>query len=108
MASESGQKLSLFALTGMVVGSMVGAGIFSLPRTFAGATGPIGAVIAWLIAGTGMFMLARVFQALAERKPDLDAGGSPMRGRASATIRASCQPSATGSAAASATSPTGS
>jgi arginine:ornithine antiporter/lysine permease len=74
MASESGQKLSLFALTGMVVGSMVGAGIFSLPRTFAGATGPVGAVIAWLIAGTGMFMLARVFQALAERKPDLDAG----------------------------------
>ena len=74
MASESRQKLSLFALTGMVVGSMVGAGIFSLPRTFAGATGPIGAVIAWLIAGTGMFMLARVFQALAERKPDLDAG----------------------------------
>jgi len=74
VASESGQKLSLFALTGMVVGSMVGAGIFSLPRTFAGATGPVGAVIAWLIAGTGMFMLARVFQALAERKPDLDAG----------------------------------
>jgi arginine:ornithine antiporter/lysine permease len=58
----------------MVVGSMVGAGIFSLPRTFAGATGPMGAVIAWLIAGTGMYMLARVFQALAERKPDLDAG----------------------------------
>ena len=38
------------------------------------ATGPIGAVIAWIIAGTGMYMLARVFQALAERKPDLDAG----------------------------------
>lgn len=73
-ASPSTQKLSLFALTMMVVGGMVGAGIFSLPRTFAGATGPIGAVIAWLIAGTGMYMLARVFQALAERKPDLDAG----------------------------------
>jgi arginine:ornithine antiporter/lysine permease len=74
MASESTQKLSLFALTTMVVGGMVGAGIFSLPRTFASATGPIGAVIAWLIAGTGMYMLARVFQSLAERKPDLDAG----------------------------------
>lgn len=73
-ASPSTQKLSLFALTMMVVGGMVGAGIFSLPRTFAGATGPIGAIIAWLIAGTGMYMLARVFQALAERKPDLDAG----------------------------------
>jgi arginine:ornithine antiporter / lysine permease len=72
--APSTQKLSLFALTMMVVGGMVGAGIFSLPRTFAGATGPIGAIIAWLIAGTGMYMLARVFQSLAERKPDLDAG----------------------------------
>ena len=46
MASGTTQKLSLFALTTMVVGGMVGAGIFSLPRTFAGATGPIGAIIA--------------------------------------------------------------
>ena len=73
-AAPSTQRLSLFALTMMVVGGMVGAGIFSLPRTFAGATGPVGAVIAWLIAGTGMYMLARVFQSLAERKPALDAG----------------------------------
>ncbi len=35
MASTTVQKLSLFALIGMVVGSMVGSGIFSLPRTFA-------------------------------------------------------------------------
>lgn len=70
----AGQKLSRTQLTAMVVGGMVGAGIFSLPRTFAGATGPFGAIIAWLIAGTGMYMLARVFQALAERKPELDAG----------------------------------
>lgn len=76
MASDAAQKqkLSLFALTAMVVGSMVGAGIFSLPRTFSGATGPFGAIIAWTIAGTGMYMLARVFQSLAEKKPDLDAG----------------------------------
>ena len=74
MASKDNQKLPLFALTGMVVGSMVGAGIFSLPRTFGTATGPFGAIIAWIIAGTGMYMLARVFQSLAERKPDLDAG----------------------------------
>lgn len=72
MAGE--QKMTRMALTAMVVGSMVGAGIFSLPRTFSNATGPLGAVIAWVIAGTGMYMLARVFQALAERKPELDAG----------------------------------
>ncbi|NEX93053.1 basic amino acid/polyamine antiporter [Caulobacter sp. 17J65-9] len=71
---EATRKLSLPMLAAMVVGSMVGAGIFSLPRTFAGATGPVGAVIAWAIAGGGMYMLARVFQSLAERKPDLDAG----------------------------------
>ena len=53
---------------------MVGSGIFSLPRTFGIATGPFGAIIAWCIAAGGMYTLARVFQALAERKPDLDAG----------------------------------
>src|SRR5262245_63834794 len=53
---------------------MIGAVIFSLPRTFAIAAGPFGALIAWLIAGTGMYMMARLFQKLAERKPDLDAG----------------------------------
>src|SRR5262245_27257952 len=53
---------------------MIGAGIFSLPRAFAIASGPFGALIAWLIAGTGMYMMARLFQKLAERKPELDAG----------------------------------
>ncbi len=68
------KKISLVALTAMVVGSMVGAGIFNLPARFGTATGPFGALIAWSIAGTGMYMLARVFQALAERRPDIDAG----------------------------------
>lgn len=74
MTSQPIQKLSLFALTAMVVGSMVGSGIFSLPRTFGIATGPFGAIFAWCIAAGGMYTLARVFQALAERKPDMDAG----------------------------------
>lgn len=68
------KKISLIALTGMVIGSMVGAGIFNLPARFGSATGPFGALVAWSIAGTGMYMLARVFQALAERRPDIDAG----------------------------------
>ncbi|MGF6574240.1 arginine:ornithine antiporter/lysine permease [Paraburkholderia sp. GAS333] len=74
MSSQVETKLSLPALTAMVVGSMVGAGIFSLPRNFARATGPLGAIIAWCVAGIGMYALARVFQALAERRPELDAG----------------------------------
>ncbi|BBF92587.1 basic amino acid/polyamine antiporter [Blastochloris tepida] len=74
MADTTAGKLSLPILTAMVVGSMVGAGIFNLPGRFATATGPFGAIIAWTIAGTGMYMLARVFQALAERRPDIDSG----------------------------------
>lgn len=73
-ASTEEQKLPLPTLTAMVVGGMVGAGVFSIPRNFAAATGVYGALIAWAIAGTGMLMLAFVFQTLANRKPDLDAG----------------------------------
>jgi arginine:ornithine antiporter / lysine permease len=72
--TKSVQKLPLMTLTAMVVGSMVGAGVFSLPRNFAQATGVLGAIIAWTIAGVGMLMLAFVFQTLAIRKPELDAG----------------------------------
>jgi arginine:ornithine antiporter/lysine permease len=67
-------KMTLPTLTAMVVGSMVGAGVFSLPARFGTATGVVGAVVAWIIAGIGMLMLAYVFQNLAIRKPDLDAG----------------------------------
>ena len=69
-----GQKMSFAVLAAMVVGSMVGAGVFNLPGRFASATGVVGALIAWGIAGAGMLMLALVFQSLAVRKPDLDAG----------------------------------
>lgn len=68
------KRVTLITLTSMVVGSMVGAGVFSLPRRFATETGVYGALIAWLIAGTGMLMLAFVFQTLAVRKPKLDSG----------------------------------
>ncbi|WP_137148914.1 basic amino acid/polyamine antiporter [Mycolicibacterium sp. CR10] len=68
------QKVSLPTLTAMVVGSMIGSGVFLLPRRFGVETGVVGAIIAWTIAGSGMLMLAFVFQRLANRKPDLDAG----------------------------------
>jgi arginine:ornithine antiporter/lysine permease len=74
MAASSENRLSLFSLSALVVGSMIGAEIFSLPGTFAAATGPFGALIALCVAAGGMYALARVFQSLAERKPDLARG----------------------------------
>ncbi|WP_395245001.1 basic amino acid/polyamine antiporter [Agromyces sp. MMS24-K17] len=73
-AAEHPSKLGLPALTAMVVGSMVGAGVFQLPARFASQTGVYGALIAWTIAGLGMLTLALVFQSLALRKPNLDNG----------------------------------
>jgi arginine:ornithine antiporter/lysine permease len=67
-------KVSLPTLTAMVIGSMIGSGVFLLPRRFGTEAGVAGALIAWIIAGAGMLMLAFVFQRLATRKPDLDAG----------------------------------
>ncbi|WP_460775259.1 basic amino acid/polyamine antiporter [Microbacterium sp. GXF7504] len=64
----------MFTLAAFVVGSMVGAGVFSLPGAFAAETGVAGALIAWAIAGGGMLTLALVFRMLAVRRPDLDAG----------------------------------
>ncbi|MCK0207720.1 basic amino acid/polyamine antiporter [Starkeya koreensis] len=74
MTQPTQQKFAMPTLTAMVVGSMVGAGIFSLPQTFGRVTGGLGALIAWAIAGGGMLMLAYVFQTLSRRKPALDAG----------------------------------
>ncbi len=67
-------KMTLPTLTAMVVGGMVGAGVFSLPARFGVATGILGSLIAWAVAGAGMLMLAFVFQSLAIRKPELDSG----------------------------------
>jgi arginine:ornithine antiporter / lysine permease len=71
---DAAVKLTLPTLTALVVGGMVGAGVFSLPRRFAQETGVLGATLSWVIAGTGMLMLALVFQSLAVRKPALDSG----------------------------------
>ena len=74
MTTSQEQKLSLRALIALVVGSMVGSGIFAVPSAFGRATGALGAMIAWGIAGAGMLMLAFVFQTLSRRRPDLETG----------------------------------
>ena len=69
-----GVGLALPALVALVVGSMIGSGIFALPSQMAGsaAAGPL--LIGWTITGVGMLMLAFVFQSLATRKPQVDGG----------------------------------
>ncbi|SEN10897.1 arginine:ornithine antiporter, APA family [Pseudomonas sp. ok272] len=72
--SQPAQKLRLGALIALVVGSMIGGGIFSLPQNMA-ARADVGAIlIGWSITAVGMLTLAFVFQTLANRKPELDSG----------------------------------
>ncbi len=72
--SQSPVKLKLGALVALVVGSMIGGGIFSLPQNMP-ISADVGAVlIGWAIPAVGMLTMAFVFQALANRKPDLDGG----------------------------------
>ncbi|MDS1272330.1 arginine-ornithine antiporter [Lipingzhangella sp. LS1_29] len=66
--------LGVAALTALVVGSMIGSGIFALPSQMAVNAAPGPLLIGWLITGAGMLMLALVFQTLARRKPDVDGG----------------------------------
>lgn len=72
--SDSSGKLKLGALVALVVGSMIGGGIFSLPQNMAASAGVGAVLIGWGITAVGMLTLAFVFQTLANRKPNLDGG----------------------------------
>ncbi|MDL5594775.1 arginine-ornithine antiporter [Metapseudomonas otitidis] len=72
--SDSTHKLRLGALVALVVGSMIGGGIFSLPQNMAASADAGAILIGWAITAVGMLTLAFVFQTLANRKPDLDGG----------------------------------
>ncbi|WP_295804976.1 amino acid permease [uncultured Corynebacterium sp.] len=67
-------SVTLWTLVALIIGSTVGAGIFSLPQNIASVAGPGAMLLGWLIAGVGMLSVAFVFQILAHRKPHLDSG----------------------------------
>ena len=71
---SSPAKVSLAVLIALVIGSMIGGGIFGLPSQMGAAAAPGPLIIGWFITGAGMLMLAKVFQSLAVRRPDIDAG----------------------------------
>jgi arginine:ornithine antiporter/lysine permease len=73
-AAPAETKLTLVPLIALVVGSMVGGGVFNLPSDMSKAASPGAIIIGWLITGLGMLMLAFVYQDLAVRKPELNAG----------------------------------
>src|SRR5579885_1438573 len=71
---RTSDKLTLLPLVALVVGSMIGGGVFNLPSDMSRHASPGAIVIGWVITGIGMLMLAFVYQGLAVRKPKLNAG----------------------------------
>ena len=74
IADKSKSKLGLPALIALVIGSMLGGGVSSLPQNMAKGASPGAVIIGWLITGVGILALAFVYQSLSTRKPQLDAG----------------------------------
>ncbi|KTR49583.1 arginine:ornithine antiporter [Pantoea ananatis] len=68
------KKLGLSALTALVLSSMLGAGVFSLPQNMAAVAGPAALLIGWLITGAGIIFLSLAMLLLTRLKPELDGG----------------------------------
>ena len=74
MGQSKGGKLGLIALIAIVMSSMIGGGVYSLPQNIAQYSAPGPAIIAWIITGIGLFFIANSFSILANARPDLKAG----------------------------------
>ncbi|WP_071460521.1 amino acid permease [Bacillus massilinigeriensis] len=68
------KKLGFWILTALVVGNMVGSGIFMIPRALSESASPLGVLLAWLLTGFGVLMTTLVFGNLGIRKPELNGG----------------------------------
>ena len=68
------KKLGLSALTALVLSSMLGAGVFSLPQNMAAVAGPAALLIGWVITGVGIVFLALAMLLLTRLRPELDGG----------------------------------
>lgn len=66
--------LSLFPLTALVVGSIIGSGMFNLPQNMAENSGGMAIIIAWLITFVGMLCLTILYQQLSLKRPHIFGG----------------------------------
>lgn len=70
----SSKKIGLLSLTALVLSSMIGSGIFSLPQNMAAVAGADALMIGWLITGIGIIFLGLSFFFISRLRPDLDSG----------------------------------
>ena len=71
---SGGKELGLFSLTSLVVGSVIGSGVFNMMSNMAASAGLIGIILGWVVTAIGMTFLVLTFRNLNKKKPKLDAG----------------------------------
>ncbi len=72
--AENQKVLGLFSLTSLVVGSIIGSGVFNMMTNMAQSAGLLGILLGWLVTAVGMTFLVLTFRNLNAKKPRLDAG----------------------------------
>lgn len=70
----SHRKLGSITLTSLVVGAIIGSGIFDLPQNMARSAGAGAILIAWAISFMGMFTLSKLFEWLSLNRQEIDDG----------------------------------
>ena len=70
----SKSKIGLVSLTALVLSSMIGSGIFSLPQNMASVASAEALLTGWAITGLGILFLGLSFFFLSRLRPDLDGG----------------------------------
>ncbi|WP_137663064.1 basic amino acid/polyamine antiporter [Enterococcus hulanensis] len=68
------KEMSLLGLSMIVIGSMLGGGVFNLPSSISQSAGVVASLLAWLITGVGVFFIAKVFQTLSKEEPGIIGG----------------------------------
>lgn len=63
------RNLGLGAATAIVIGNMIGSGIFTAPQSLAASANPSSSIIAWIITAIGSLFLALVFAHLGSLYP---------------------------------------
>ena len=66
--------LGVLALAAIVISSMIGGGIYSLPQNMAAGASAGAVLLAWVITGIGIYFIARTFSILSMARPDLTTG----------------------------------
>ncbi len=74
MTNTISHKLSFIAIFSLIVGSLMGAGIFDIPQNIAHSSGTPAIIVSWIITAVGMFCMVLSMLYVNKARPDIENG----------------------------------